>query len=96
MLICSYRICRISVKEAADSDTLIRERALIAPGTHHLLLKRSNAHYFAGIKTGSLTLARDQPSFVISGVSHQAVKHGAVACLLPFEAIAGVVLREAG
>jgi len=54
-------ICRISVKEAADGDTLIRGRALIAPGNRHLLLKRSGAKYFVEIKEGPL-VSRHRPS----------------------------------
>ncbi|MHB9099220.1 MAG: chemotaxis-specific protein-glutamate methyltransferase CheB, partial [Syntrophales bacterium] len=36
-------ICRVSIKEAAEDDTVIPGRALIAPGNRHLLLKRSGA-----------------------------------------------------
>ena len=54
-------ICRISVKEAADNDTVVRGRALIAPGNHHLLLKRSGARYFIEIKEGPL-VSRHRPS----------------------------------
>jgi len=32
-------LCSITVKEAESNDTIIRGRALIAPGNHHLLLK---------------------------------------------------------
>ena len=54
-------ICRISVKEAADNDTVVRGRALIAPGNLHLLLKRSGARYFVEIKDGPL-VSRHRPS----------------------------------
>jgi len=54
-------LCRISVKEAEDNDTLIRGRALIAPGNHHMLLKRSGARYFVEIKDGPL-VCRHRPS----------------------------------
>ena len=54
-------ICRISVKEAEDNDTLIRGRALIAPGNRHMLLKRSGARYFVEIKDGPL-VCRHRPS----------------------------------
>jgi two-component system chemotaxis response regulator CheB len=40
------KICNISVKEAAHGDTVIRGRALIAPGNKHMELKRSGASYF--------------------------------------------------
>jgi len=35
--------CRVSVKEAKNNDTVLRGRALIAPGNRHTLLKRSGA-----------------------------------------------------
>ena len=54
-------ICRISVKEAGNNDTVIRGRALIAPGNHHMLLKRSGARYYVEIKDGPL-VSRHRPS----------------------------------
>ncbi len=54
-------LCKISVKEAADNDTVVRGRALIAPGNHHLLLKRSGARYYVEIKDGPL-VSRHRPS----------------------------------
>jgi two-component system chemotaxis response regulator CheB len=54
-------ICRISVKEAANNDTIVRGRALIAPGNHHMLLKRSGARYYVEIKEGPL-VSRHRPS----------------------------------
>lgn len=54
-------LCKITVKEAANNDTVIRGRALIAPGNHHLLLKRSGARYFVEINNGPL-VNRHRPS----------------------------------
>jgi two-component system, chemotaxis family, protein-glutamate methylesterase/glutaminase len=54
-------LCAITVKEAESNDTVIRGRALIAPGNHHLLLKRSGARYYAEIKEGPL-VCRHRPS----------------------------------
>jgi two-component system chemotaxis response regulator CheB len=54
-------LCEISVKEAEPNDTVIRGRALIAPGNHHMLLKRSGARYFVDIKEGPL-VCRHRPS----------------------------------
>jgi two-component system, chemotaxis family, protein-glutamate methylesterase/glutaminase len=54
-------LCAISVKEAETNDTVIRGRALLAPGDHHLLLKRSGARYFVEIKDGPL-VCRHRPS----------------------------------
>jgi two-component system chemotaxis response regulator CheB len=54
-------ICRMTIKEAADNDTLIRGRALIAPGNRHTMLKRSGARYFVEVKDGPL-VCRHRPS----------------------------------
>ncbi len=54
-------ICRVTVKEAQDNDTVVRGRALIAPGNHHTLLKRSGARYYVEIKDGPL-VSRHRPS----------------------------------
>ncbi len=54
-------LCSITVKEAETNDTVIRGRALIAPGNHHLLLKRSGARYYVEIKDGPL-VCRHRPS----------------------------------
>lgn len=53
--------CRVTVKEAANNDSVVRGRVLIAPGNHHLLLKRSGARYFVEIKDGPL-VSRHRPS----------------------------------
>ncbi|MGD0832601.1 MAG: chemotaxis response regulator protein-glutamate methylesterase [Terracidiphilus sp.] len=54
-------MCAITVKEAETNDTVIRGRALIAPGNHHMLLKRSGARYYVEIKDGPL-VCRHRPS----------------------------------
>ena len=54
-------LCRITVKEAADNDTVVRGRALIAPGNRHTLLKRSGARYYVEVKDGPL-VSRHRPS----------------------------------
>ena len=53
--------CRITVKEAADNDSILRGQALIAPGNKHLLLKRSGARYFVEVREGPL-VSRHRPS----------------------------------
>ncbi|MEF2146189.1 MAG: chemotaxis response regulator protein-glutamate methylesterase [Desulfovibrionaceae bacterium] len=55
------QICRITVREARDNDTMLRGQALIAPGNKHMLLKRSGARYFVQIKDGPL-VSRHRPS----------------------------------
>jgi two-component system chemotaxis response regulator CheB len=55
------KLCRITVREAADSDSVIRGQALIAPGNRHMLLKRSGARYFVELRDGPL-VSRHRPS----------------------------------
>ncbi len=54
-------LCQISVKEATNNDTIIRGRALISPGNHHMILKRSGARYYVEINDGPL-VNRHRPS----------------------------------
>jgi len=54
-------LCNLTVKEAVDGDTVIRGRALIAPGNRHILLQRSGARYYVTVKDGPL-VSRHRPS----------------------------------
>lgn len=54
-------ICRVSIKEAENNDTVLRGQVLIAPGNHHMLLKRSGARYYVEVRTGPL-VSRHRPS----------------------------------
>ncbi|MGD1069829.1 MAG: chemotaxis response regulator protein-glutamate methylesterase [Bryobacteraceae bacterium] len=54
-------VCQITVKEAESNDTVLRGRALVAPGNHHVLLKRSGARYYVDLKDGPL-VCRHRPS----------------------------------
>ena len=54
-------LCKITVKEAENNDSVLRGRALIAPGNYHMLLKRSGARYYVEIKSGPL-VNRHRPS----------------------------------
>ncbi|MFZ5427173.1 MAG: protein-glutamate methylesterase/protein-glutamine glutaminase [Thermodesulfobacteriota bacterium] len=54
-------ICKVTVKEAQDNDTVLRGQALIAPGNKHMLLKRSGARYYVEVKDGPL-VRRHRPS----------------------------------
>jgi len=54
-------LCRIQVKEAVHGDSVLRGRALIAPGNFHTLVKRSGAQYFVEVKEGPL-VTRHRPS----------------------------------
>jgi two-component system chemotaxis response regulator CheB len=71
-------ICRVSVKEAVDNDTLITGRVLIAPGNHHMLLKRSGARYFVEIKDGPL-VCRHRPS--VDVLFRSAARYGGRNCV---------------
>ncbi len=55
------KLCRITVREAEDNDTVIRGRALIAPGNRHTLLRRSGARYYVEVRDGPL-VSRHRPS----------------------------------
>lgn len=54
-------LCEVEVKEAALNERLIPGLVLIAPGTHHMLLRRSGAQYRVEIKEGPL-VSRHRPS----------------------------------
>jgi two-component system chemotaxis response regulator CheB len=54
-------ICKITVKEAENGDSVINGRALIAPGNYHILLKRSGARYYVEVKEGPF-VNRHRPS----------------------------------
>lgn len=55
------QLCKVTVKEAEDNDSVIRGQALIAPGNRHTLIKRSGARYFVEVKDGPL-VSRHRPS----------------------------------
>lgn len=54
-------LSRVTVKEAENNDTVLRGRALIAPGNKHTMLKRSGARYYVEVKDGPL-VCRHRPS----------------------------------
>jgi two-component system chemotaxis response regulator CheB len=54
-------LCEVTVKEAASDDRVIPGLVLIAPGTHHLLLRRSGAQYRVELRDGPL-VSRHRPS----------------------------------
>ncbi len=55
------QICAITVKEAENNDSIIRGRALIAPGNKHMLVKRSGARYYVEVTDGQF-VNRHRPS----------------------------------
>jgi len=54
-------LCAITVREAVSGESVLRGQALIAPGNHHVLLKRSGARYYVEISQGPL-VNRHRPS----------------------------------
>lgn len=54
-------ICAIDVCEARDGDRVTMGRALIAPGNHHMVLRRDGASYVVNIRSGPL-VAGHRPS----------------------------------
>ncbi|MBN1951954.1 MAG: chemotaxis response regulator protein-glutamate methylesterase [Bacteroidales bacterium] len=54
-------LCKVHVKEAENGDSVIRGKALIAPGNKHMLLKRSGARYYVEVVDGAL-VNRHRPS----------------------------------
>ncbi len=55
------RLCKITVKEGIDGESVLKGHAYIAPGNKHMLLKRSGARYYIEIKDGPL-VNRHKPS----------------------------------
>jgi two-component system, chemotaxis family, protein-glutamate methylesterase/glutaminase len=47
-------LCKITVREAKDNDSVVPGTCLIAPGNYHMLLKRSGARYYVQVKTGPM------------------------------------------
>ena len=45
-------MCKVRVSEANNGDSVVPGKVLIAPGGHHMVLRRSGAHYFVEIKDG--------------------------------------------
>lgn len=54
-------ISQLEVKEAQNGDRVISGRALIAPGSKHMLLQRSGAQYHVEVRDGPL-VNRHRPS----------------------------------
>jgi two-component system chemotaxis response regulator CheB len=75
-------LCRIEVKEAAQGDRLSPGRALIAPGNHHLAVRRSGAQYFVDV-LGGPPVSRHRPSVdVLFRSVAQAAGRNAVGAIL--------------
>lgn len=74
--------CRIEVKEAAPHDRLAPGRALIAPGNHHLVVRRTGALYQGDLWDGPL-VSRHRPSVdVLFSATAQACGPNAMGIIL--------------
>jgi two-component system chemotaxis response regulator CheB len=77
-----HEMCRIEVKEAATGDRICSVRALVAPGNHHLAVRRSGAHYVAEVLDGP-PVSRHRPSVdVLFRSAAQAAGPNAVGVIL--------------
>jgi len=54
-------ICDVEVKEAENGETVHTGKVLVAPGNHHMILRRSGARYYVEVKDGPL-VSRHRPS----------------------------------
>jgi two-component system chemotaxis response regulator CheB len=73
---------RVKVKEAADGDAVVPGVALLAPGDHHLVLRRSGARYLVQVKDGP-RVNRHRPSVDVMFQSvAQAAGRNAIGVLL--------------
>lgn len=54
-------LCKLTVKEAEDGERVLPGHAYIAPGSHHLSLKRSGANYICSLSDGP-PVNRHRPS----------------------------------
>ncbi len=74
--------CRIEVKEAERDDRLVSGRALIAPGNHHLVVRRTGALYSVDVQDGP-PVSRHRPSVdVLFRSAAQAAGPNAVGAIL--------------
>ena len=64
--------CAVEVKEAQHGDRVLPGRVLIAPGSAHMLIKRSGASYHVELDEGPL-VNRHRPS--VDVLFHSAAKH---------------------
>lgn len=70
--------CAVTVTEAHDGDVVTPGRVLIAPGNHHMVLRRSGAVYRVEVRTGPL-VSGHRPSIdvLFSSVARYAGKNAA-------------------
>lgn len=79
-------LCRISVSEAQNNQSVLKGQALIAPGNKHTLLKRSGSRYYVEVKDGPL-VSRHRPS--VDVLFRSAARYGGKNCI-------GIILTGMG
>ncbi len=94
------KLCDLEVREAVDGDVLRRGLALIAPGNHHLLLRRAGFGYVIALQQGpQVCFQRPSVDVMFASVA-QAVGNHAVGVLLTGMGTDGakglLALRRAG
>ena len=92
--------CAVEVKEAEEGDRVTPGRVLIAPGSAHMLIKRSGANYYVELDTGPL-VNRHRPSVdVLFSSAAQFVGPNAVGVMLTGMGADGakgmLAMKEAG
>jgi two-component system chemotaxis response regulator CheB len=75
-------ICAVEVREASDNDVITRGVVLIAPGNHHLIVRRSGARYIARVKDGPAVHHQRPAVDVLFESVAESVRHNAVGVLL--------------
>ncbi|MBF0444269.1 MAG: chemotaxis response regulator protein-glutamate methylesterase [Magnetococcales bacterium] len=71
-------LCRVTVKEAENNDSVVVGQALIAPGNKHTLLKSSGSRYYVEVKDGPL-VGRHRPS--VDVLFRSAARYGGKNCV---------------
>jgi two-component system, chemotaxis family, protein-glutamate methylesterase/glutaminase len=75
-------LCQIEVREATDADSVLNGQALIAPGNLHMVLKRSGAKYYVGIKDGPLVHHQRPAVDILFNSAAQSAGANAIAVIL--------------
>jgi two-component system chemotaxis response regulator CheB len=75
-------LCAVEVKEAQDQDALQPGRVLIAPGNHHLILRRSGSRYRVEVKNGPLVSGHRPSVDLLFKSAARCAGRGAVGVLL--------------
>ena len=74
--------CRIEVKEAVDGDLTAPGRALLAPGSFHMIVKRQGAGYRVQVQDGPMVCYQKPSVDVMFASVAEASKSNAIGVLL--------------